>query len=136
MNERIQELIENICDDLEIDVPTVSNDTSMFPTSTTMAIADVEAYTIYIREQKTNPDVVFAIIHELRHLWQWKTDKMTYFDGYKKSTELSIEEYNLQIAEIDANAYGAVVINVKVFFPIFKRLHHVGIYFDCHQKSC
>ena len=67
-------------------------------------------YTIHIKKQNISPDYVFSIIHELRHLWQWKTDKRAYFDNYKNSDACSLEEYNLQIAELDANAYAAWIM--------------------------
>ena len=112
MNELITNLIKQICSDLNIEVPGISNDVSMFPTSTTIAMADVEKNIIYIKEQNVNPDLIFAIIHELRHMWQYKTNKIKYMHNYKTSKELSVEEYNLQIAEIDANAYaGLIMIN-------------------------
>lgn len=116
MDERITMLIEDVCEELNIAVPIVSFDVSVFLTDTTMAMADVKTNTIHIRERKIDADYIFAIIHELRHLWQWKTDKRTYFDNYKNSSELSLEEYNLQSAEVDANAYAGkfMIENFKV----------------------
>lgn len=106
----IEEYIADICDLLDIDVPKISYDTSHFPTNSTMAMCD-NKNTIYLRDiYKPNPDYMFSIAHELRHLWQIETNKSFFFRNYKSSKELSVEKYNLQIAEIDANAFAAIIM--------------------------
>lgn len=54
-------------------------------------------------------DALFAICHEMRHAYQSKYTKKI-FNNYVKIGELDIEEYNLQEAELDANAYAAMVM--------------------------
>lgn len=51
----------------------------------------------------------FYIAHELRHLWQFNYGA---FSGdYKDSRHCSsVEEYNLQPEEVDANAFGTLII--------------------------
>lgn len=64
----IKEYITDICVLLNIDVPKISYATSLSPTNSTMAICDNEN-TIYLRNiNKPNPDYMFSIAHELRHL--------------------------------------------------------------------
>lgn len=105
----IIEFVKDICEELNIDVPEISYDTSKFATETMMALCD--GNTIYIKPcDKPTPDMLFSIAHELRHMWQIKTDNHLYFDNYKTSKEVDIETYNLQLAEIDANAYATVVM--------------------------
>lgn len=121
----IEEYIEDICFDLEIDMPKVSYDNSMFLTDTMMAMCDED--TIYIQKMnKPTPDLMFAIAHELRHIWQQKTDKAYFFDDYKSMAEMeNIEAYNMQIAEIDANAYaGIVMVDFFHLKPQYKGLGH------------
>ena len=119
----IQDYIENICDILNIATPKVSYDTSNFTTTTMLAQINPSGNTIYLKKYyKSNIDLLFSIAHELRHAWQIKYNKNLYSKKYKP-VELcaSIEEYNLQLAEIDANAFAYIVM--VDFFQI-KPLFH------------
>lgn len=108
----IKEFITDICELLKIDVPHVSYDTSHFPTKTTWAQCDPITNTIYLSKvDKLNPDYLFSIAHELRHIYQFQTDKQFYLSDYKPSDECSsVDEYNLQMAEVDANAFASIVM--------------------------
>lgn len=107
--EGIQDFMEDVCDILDIDVPEISYDTSKFKTETMMAFYDRKAIHIK-RFDKFNPDNFFAIAHELRHVWQLRTNEEFYYGNYQDSSVLNIEEYNLQIAEIDANAFATMIM--------------------------
>ena len=65
--------------------------------------------------------MLFAIAHELRHVWQIRTDSARWLDGYQPREECENKEaYNLQPAEIDANAFGGVVmVDLFGLFPRF-----------------
>lgn len=108
----IEEFITDICELLEIEVPKISYDTSHFPTETTLAQCEPTANVIYLTKiDKPNPDYVFSIAHELRHIYQYQTDEKFYLSGYKPPDKCSsVEEYNLQIAEVDANAFASIVM--------------------------
>lgn len=108
----IKEFITDVCELLEIEIPKISYDTSHFPTKTTLAQCEPTANIIYLTKvDKPNPDYVFSIAHELRHIYQYQTDEEFYLSGYKPSNKcLSVEEYNLQIAEVDANAFAAIIM--------------------------
>ena len=57
----IEEFITDICELLEISVPSISYDTSHFPTETTMAQCELTSNTIYLNKiDKPNPDKVVA----------------------------------------------------------------------------
>lgn len=116
--ELIEELINNVCELLEINIPKISYDTSEFRTKTTRAQCQPESNTICLaRENNVNPDYLFSIVHELRHIYQYQTDEQFYLAGYKSADKCSsIEEYNLQIAELDANAFASIVM--KDFFSL------------------
>ena len=77
-----------------------------------MAQCEPETNIIYLNKvDKPNPDYIFSIAHELRHVYQYQTDKEFYLSRYKPSNKCSsIEEYNLQIAEVDANAFAAIIM--------------------------
>lgn len=124
----IQEFISDVCNILNISVPSVSFDTSNFPTDTMTAQCKSDGSTIYIKKiDKPNPDYLFSIAHELRHIYQIKTDYDWFLSDYK-SIDLcaSTEEYNLQFAEIDANAFaGLVMINFFHLQPLFEGLSDV-----------
>lgn len=119
------DFIEDICDLLNIPIPTVSYDTSHFPTETMMAQCDLSGNTIYLKKyDKPNPDYLFSIAHELRHIWQFQDNKKIYFESYKP-IELctGTESYNLQAAEIDANAFaGFIMIEWFHLKPLYQGL--------------
>lgn len=104
--------ISSICDLLNIEKPTISHNTSAFESDTMMAQYDPENSTIYIKEAaEPNPDYLFAIAHELRHIWQIEDDNDFFFSEYKPRKLMpSTKDYNLQIAEVDANAFAAIIL--------------------------
>ena len=108
----IEEFITDICELLDITVPSISYDISHFPTKTTMAQCELTNNVIYLNKlDKPNPDYLFAIAHELRHIFQHKNDEQFYLSNYKTSDNCSsVEEYNLQIAEVDANAFASIIM--------------------------
>jgi Zn-dependent peptidase ImmA (M78 family) len=108
----IKEFITDVCKLLEIKVPNISYDTIHFATKTTLAQCEPVTNTIYLNKvNKPNPDYIFSIAHELRHIYQYQTDEVFYLSGYKPSNKCSsVEEYNLQIAEVDANAFASIVM--------------------------
>ena len=119
----IYDFINDICDILNIPTPFISFDTSNFSTDTMMAQCSPDGSTIYIKKyDKPNPDQLFSIAHELRHIWQIQNDEQFYLSTYKPIDLChSVEEYNLQIAELDANAFGGLVM-IKFFHikPLFE----------------
>lgn len=108
----IEDYIVDLCNLLEVDVPKISYDTSKFQSKTTMAQCDLHGHTIYLAKiNKPNPDYIFAIAHEIRHIWQLHYHKNTYFVNYKPIHMAdSLSKYNLQPAEIDANAFAAAIM--------------------------
>lgn len=121
----INDFIVDICDILNISVPSVSFDTSNFQTDTMMAQVELSENVLYLKKHdKPNPDLFFCIAHELRHIWQLQNDEELYFSEYK-TVDLcsSVEEYNLQIAEIDAHAFASIIL-IEFFHlkPLFEGL--------------
>lgn len=108
----INEFIAEVCKLLGIQIPTISYDTTHFPTKTTMAVSAPASNTIYLKKNNNpNFDYMFSIAHELRHIFQYQNDEKFYFANYKPSDKCdSIEEYNLQIAEVDANAFANIIM--------------------------
>lgn len=109
MTTSLKNLINIICNQLGIGVPEVSYDTSKFLTDTMRALYVPEDNTIYIK-QGDDPDTIFSIIHELRHKWQYVFYFKKYFKKYKTADKLSLVEYNMQPAELDAHAYAALMM--------------------------
>ena len=125
MDENLYRFIVEICNKLDISVPIISFETSHFTSDTMLAQCLSDGTKIYLRKKDiADPDYLFAIVHELRHVWQIKTDKEKYFANYKTIDMLnSIEEYNLQPAELDANAYAGYIM--QLYFgltPLYKGL--------------
>ena len=56
-------------------------------------------------------DLFYAVAHELRHIWQARTDGERYLASYTpENLCASLEEYNQQDAEVDANAFAGLVM--------------------------
>lgn len=108
----IEKFIKKVCDILDIYSPGISFDTSHFATSTMLAQCSPDGSTIHIRKiEKPNLDYFFAIAHELRHVWQIRTDAERWLSNYLPADVLTVEEYNNQPAEIDANAFATVIMS-------------------------
>lgn len=119
----IKDFINDVCEILNINTPVILYDTSNFSSDTMMAQCSHDGSTIYLKRlDKTNPDQFFAIAHELRHVWQINNDEQLYFADYKPVDLCeSVENYNLQIAEVDANAFaGLVMIDFFGLKPLFE----------------
>ena len=120
---RKKDLIAGVCRDLNISAPTISYDTSEFPTETTLAMFDPERDVLHLRRHYENElDAALAIVHELRHSWQIKTDEAFWMSGRVSSDDVTSEEYNMQRSEIDANAYAMVVLRSLGVEPLWNGL--------------
>lgn len=107
----VRNFISFICDILLLDEPIISSDTSVFPTNTTFAMCDAEGKTIYLKPNiKEDYDLLFAIAHELRHVWQIRNDKSYFMDYAPSNVIRDTDTYNSQTAEIDANAFAAFIL--------------------------
>ena len=90
-----------------------------------MAEINEKGSKIYLmKKSNPDPDYLFAIAHEMRHIWQAKTNMDLYLSNYKTASQFSsINEYNLQLAEVDANAFAAIVmINMFGVKPTWNNL--------------
>ena len=106
--------INIICEALNITVPEVRwCDSKILHTPTQKAEYQPQADVLLITKQDNDLDVLLAITHELRHKWQFTYHK-DMFDEYRNSKDLSIKEYNLQAAEVDANAYTVVALGYLI----------------------
>lgn len=120
----MDKFIRIICEDLNIPIPRISNDTSVFCTDTQLAACSSDGNTIYLPKTDTlTPELMLAIAHELRHVYQIKYFPDKYFKTYSPNHSISTEEYNLQEAEIDANAYASVIISCLIGIkPLFQNM--------------
>lgn len=96
-----------VCRLLKIKMPTI-NRNSTFSSNTQLAAMDVRNNVLYLGNCDDPRDMFYAIAHELRHRWQYL--QHWDFASHADSTELSVEEYNLQPEEIDAHAFAVVVM--------------------------
>lgn len=120
---KINVFARRVCAALGIEAPEIQFSANAPDGSTVLAWLCVDGDTVHVREGTDNVyDICFALAHELRHIWQ--RQNTAFFNGYKPSNECeSLTEYNLQPAEIDANAYAALVM-VSAFGvkPLFNGL--------------
>lgn len=104
--------------------PELSFDMSEAVTATTLAMCSSDGERIYVKLFETpSLDSYFSIAHELRHIWQIRTAPDVYMNSYKTREELNLREYNLQAAELDANAFASLVM-IRLFSqrPLFDGL--------------
>lgn len=121
VNEMIDKYIEKVSKILNIEKPKIIYDSSKFKTPTMKALCDGEK--IYLKEKAITPDLMFEIAHELRHLWQIKTNKEFYFSEYKNAGTIDTETYNLQPAEIDAHAFAFTIMQEAFGIePLFENM--------------
>lgn len=74
--------------------------------------------TLRLKKDVSRLDTYFAIAHELRHAWQIANG--IDLSDYETVGTLSVKEYNLQEAEIDANAYAYwIMVNWFGVKPLF-----------------
>lgn len=120
----IDKYIIQVCEILGIVQPIVSFDKSHFKTSTTLAQCSSDGNTIFVNlPDAPDLDVFFAISHELRHVWQIRTNRAYYFDNYIPPEAIDQKSYNMQPAEIDANAFSVCVMSTLFgIAPDFKGL--------------
>lgn len=109
----------DICDLLEIPIPTIS----FVPVNEMHTATQIAALTpagVLIRDDlEISPLLFFALAHELRHAYQNKYGVK--IEEYQESSDIDIGSYNLQLMEIDANAFASLLItSVTGIEPIFK----------------
>lgn len=105
MKEDIKKFVRVVCEDLSITPPKLK---TRHLEGSMMAKCKSDGSEIIVQDSTLSPDLYFAIAHELRHIWQIRNRELLL--DYKEADKLSVEEYNLQPAEIDAHAYSAVVM--------------------------
>ena len=111
---RVEKYIRTICDLLNIEIPQIVETGDVLDTDTMLAKADILNRKIYLSGKSKSMDFWFAIAHELRHIWQAQDDFDKWFGNYMQIENTDIETYNLQDAELDANAF-AMIVMVDVF---------------------
>lgn len=98
-----------ICDILEISVPDIKF-VSADRMHTGTQIAALTPNAVLIRDDiAVSPELFFALAHELRHAHQIAHGKS--LEEYRTSDRISTEQYNLQPLEVDANAFGALIMS-------------------------
>ena len=106
----IEPYVFDICRVLKISTPTIAYTVDGVDPPTVRAIYETESDLLKINMLSDDIiESVFVIAHELRHKWQWR-NKRSYFRSYKERKDCSLEEYNSQISELDANAFGVVAL--------------------------
>lgn len=120
---RYRDVLAWVCRDLGVDPPSVVlRSRRQMPTETTLAMLSEDGSSLLLRRDKqTGFDAAFSVAHELRHKWQQQTDPERWFTGYRPSADCAdADEYNLQPAELDAQAYAMLVMitlfNVRPLF--------------------
>lgn len=120
---QLRRFTRTVCELLEIEAPRI-REAARLETETTLAASASDGSEILFRSDLTlSPDLYFAVAHELRHIWQLRTAPERWMQDYRRSAETDLVSYNMQPAELDANAYAALVmINLYGIKPLFNGL--------------
>lgn len=94
---------------LKIRPPVIASRKPEGVSTTQLGALDVNTRGIWVRRDIDERDIFFAVAHEMRHLWQFEK-RREMFETYQSNKVLSIREYNLQPAELDANAFGFLIM--------------------------
>ena len=116
-----KQFAKDICDILHIDAPKIE----FVPADrmrTNTQIAALTPGTILIRNDvDISPDLFLALAHELRHAYQIANGAN--LEEYQTSDKITVEEYNLQPLEIDANAFALLAMSSMFgIMPEFQNL--------------
>lgn len=129
INEDVLQFIIDISNELEITRPNVEFDYSNSAgTSLARLVVNKKGtkntFGIVLNASCTHElDIYFAIAHELRHEYQIVNGYFR-FDHYKNRDMLSLDEYNMQFEEIDANAFAYFTItHAFLREPLFNGLN-------------
>lgn len=100
-----------LCDNLDIPEPDVRYSSSGFPAEPTVVRYDAYDDIIYINKEYERHfgDLVFGIAGALRCAWQ-EHNIISWFSGFKRGPETSIEEFFSQKSMIDSIAYACFAI--------------------------
>lgn len=116
-------LVYDICYELNIMRPEIIFDKSKLKTETMMAMSSIAENKIWINPDLQPNDLYFSVAHELRHFWQSKYKANQFLKDYQLRTSTDINSYNTQDAEIDANAYAyTIMIDFYKVRPKFDNL--------------
>lgn len=119
----IHDFIAYLCDVLQIPVPTIHYTDDEMLSGTMLAMLTKNGFEMALKETEPNITYLFSIAHEIRHAWQIVYHEQEYLSDYKTRDKCaSVEEYLLQSAEIDANAFASVAISSM--FPIDIAFEH------------
>lgn len=117
--------VKELCNILRIKKIKIVAANEPFKTKTQIAETDLKKDIIYLSEKSIiNHDTLFAVAHEIRHIWQFKNSYWhNIIEHHIHNDTLNTRDYNLQPEEIDANAFGTIVmIDLFGVKPLFKGL--------------
>lgn len=106
----MEKFIGKVCSILEISIPKLQK-VKELSTPTMMAAYECKSDTLYYKEANETIyiDLLFFMAHELRHKWQY-VNRPEMLENYKSTNELSLHDYNMQLAEIDANGFATLIM--------------------------
>ena len=107
----VEDFVKDISRKLKIDPPKIVF-VNQLRTKTQLAEAIIEngKSTLKVKRANNDLDVAFAIIHECRHIFQAKYNTFS-LGSHVSNVDASVENYNMQPEEIDANAFATKIMS-------------------------
>lgn len=116
---KLKAIAEQICWELKIKTPKIEVGIIEKGAGTVRACFLSRGYKVVLKKDEGSLEYIFALAHELRRAWQYKNDRGM-FRTLKPIGECKTrEEFFLQDAEVDANAYAAIILSRMGFEPVF-----------------
>ncbi len=121
-DEKIKQYVKDVCEVLCVDAPIVLYEgDDMQKNSSAQTVFANGTYTLNIVDGSINPsDTYFVVARELRHMWQMITDRKKYFSDYLVAPNISEEDQNAQISEIDCTAFAIYIM--RRFFSLTPKI--------------
>lgn len=116
-----KQFAKDVCDILHIDAPKIEFVSSDQMRTDTQIAALIPGVILIRNDVDISPDLFLALAHELRHAYQIANGAN--LEEYKTSDKMTVEEYNLQPLEVDANAFALLAMSsVFGIVPQFQNL--------------
>lgn len=116
-----KQFAKDICDMLNIDMPKIEFVPSERMRTDTQIAALIPGAILIRNDVDISPDLFLALAHELRHAYQIANGAN--LGEYQTSDKMTVEEYNLQPLEVDANAFALLAMSSMFgIMPQFQNL--------------
>ena len=103
-----EQFVKDVCAILHIDAPRVEFVPAESMRTDSQLAASIPGKILVVNDVKVSPELFLALAHELRHVYQIANGAN--LEEYQTSDKMTVDEYNLQPLEVDANAFAFLIM--------------------------